>query len=56
MHSTTNHLPPLFALTGPLFILVGASLTPARGRASLVVALMFFLLGTTCLLVVQQFT
>jgi hypothetical protein len=49
MHHSIIHLAILFALISPFFIVIGGFLTPARGRASLVVALMLFLLGTASL-------
>lgn len=54
MKPSMIHFAFLLALTIPFFILVGAVLTPLRGRASLVVALMLFLLGTAGLFLVMQ--
>ena len=49
MQPSILHFAILLALTSSLFIVVGGFLIPARGRATLVVALMLFLLGTASL-------
>jgi positive regulator of sigma E activity len=43
MHPSMIHFAMLLLMTSPLFIVVGAILTPLRGRATLAIVLMLFL-------------
>ena len=54
MHPSMTHFAMLLLLTSPLIILVGAVLTPLRGRATLAVVFMLFLLSTAGLLLAMD--
>lgn len=54
MHPSMIHFVMLLLLTSPLFIVVGAVPTPLRGRATLAVLLMLFLLGTAGVLLAMD--
>lgn len=54
MYPSMIHFVMLLLLTSPLFIVVGAILTPLRGRATLAAVLMLFLLGTASVLVAMD--
>jgi hypothetical protein len=54
MYPSMIHFVMLLLLTSPLFIVVGAILTPLKGRATLAAVLMLFLLGTAGVLLAMD--
>ena len=56
MHPSMIHFAILLLLFSPLFIVVGGVLTPLRGRASVAIVFMSFLLGTASVLVAMDWS
>lgn len=54
LHPLIIHFPIVLLLISPLFVLIGAMLTPLKGRPYMVVALILLLLGTGSLFVAAQ--
>jgi len=54
LHPLIIHFPIALLLVAPIFIVVGAALTPAKGRAYLIAAMVLLLVGTVAILVAVQ--
>ena len=54
LHPLIIHFPIALLLIAPIFIVVGAVLTPAKGRAYLVAAMVLLLVGTATIFVAVQ--
>ncbi len=54
LHPLIIHFPIALLLIAPIFIVVGAVLTPAKGRAYLVAAMVLLLVGTGAIFVAVQ--
>jgi positive regulator of sigma E activity len=52
MHPLMIQFALLLLIVSPLLVLVAGVLTPLRGRASLAIAFLLFLLGTACVSVI----
>jgi uncharacterized membrane protein len=54
LHPLIIHFPIALLLIAPIFIVVGAVLTPAKGRAYLIAAMVLLLVGTVAIFVAVQ--
>jgi uncharacterized membrane protein len=54
LHPLIIHFPIALLLIAPIFIIVGAVLTPAKGRSYLVAAMVLLLVGTATIFVAVQ--
>jgi len=54
LHPLIIHFPIALLLVAPLFIVVGAALTPAKGRAYLIAAMVLLLVGTASIFVAVE--
>ena len=54
LHPLIIHFPIALLLIAPIFIVLGAVLTPARGRAYLIAAMVLLLAGTASIYVAVQ--
>ena len=54
LHPLIIHFPIALLLIAPIFIVVGAVLTPAKGRAYLIAAMVLLLVGTAAIFVAVE--
>jgi uncharacterized membrane protein len=54
LHPLIIHFPIALLLIAPIFIVVGAALTPAKGRAYLIAAMVLLLVGTASIFVAVE--
>jgi uncharacterized membrane protein len=54
LHPLIIHFPIALLLIAPIFIIVGAVLTPAKGRSYLIAAMVLLLVGTAAIFVAVQ--
>ena len=54
MHPLIIHFPIALLLVAPIFIVVGAVLTPAKGRSYLIAAMVLLLVGTAAIFVAVE--
>ena len=54
LHPLIIHFPIALLLIAPIFIVVGAVLTPAKGRSYLIAAMVLLLVGTASIFVAVQ--
>jgi uncharacterized membrane protein len=54
LHPLIIHFPIALLLIAPIFIVIGAALTPAKGRSYLVAALVLLLVGTAAIFVAVE--
>ena len=54
LHPLIIHFPIALLLVAPIFIVVGAVLTPARGRSYLIAAMVLLLVGTASIFVAVE--